>query len=97
MFSTRIRELREESDLRQEDIAEILGIARTTYASYEQGKKEPDYSILIKISKHFKVTTDYLLGLTNVPYNESILTNDEIEYIYKSLDLYRTMKKKNFE
>ncbi|PGQ44480.1 helix-turn-helix domain-containing protein, partial [Bacillus thuringiensis] len=44
MFGTRLHTLRKERKLRQEDMANQLGIARTTYAMYEQGNREPDYN-----------------------------------------------------
>lgn len=44
------------------ETAEILKIAKSTYASYEYGKREPNIEMLTKISNHFGVSTDYLLG-----------------------------------
>jgi transcriptional regulator with XRE-family HTH domain len=64
MFGTRLHTLRKERKLRQEDMAKQLGIARTTYAMYEQGKREPDYNTLIKLATFFEVSIDYLLGTT---------------------------------
>lgn len=66
MFGTRLHTLRKERKLRQEDMAKQLGIARTTYAMYEQGNREPDYNTLIKLSNFFKVSIDYLLGTTEI-------------------------------
>lgn len=63
MFPERLKELRKrETGLTQEKIASQLGIAKTTYASYEQGKRQPDLIILSKIADRFGITTDYLLG-----------------------------------
>ncbi|EEK78227.1 Transcriptional regulator, XRE [Bacillus cereus R309803] len=47
-------------------MAKQLGIARTTYAMYEQGKREPDYNTLIKLATFFEVSIDYLLGTTEI-------------------------------
>lgn len=66
MFGTRLHTLRKERKLRQEDMAKQLGIARTTYAMYEQGNREPDYNTLIKIATFFEVSIDYLLGTTEM-------------------------------
>ncbi|PRT27530.1 helix-turn-helix domain-containing protein [Bacillus thuringiensis] len=66
MFGTRLHTLRKERKLRQEDMAKQLGIARTTYAMYEQGNREPDYNTLIKLATFFKVSIDYLLGTTEM-------------------------------
>ncbi|MBW3496199.1 helix-turn-helix domain-containing protein [Bacillus sp. FDAARGOS_1420] len=66
MFGTRLHTLRKECKLRQEDMAKQLGIARTTYAMYEQGNREPDYDTLIKLATFFEVSIDYLLGTTEI-------------------------------
>ncbi|MCH4568234.1 helix-turn-helix transcriptional regulator [Bacillus sp. ES1-5] len=47
-------------------MAKQLGIARTTYAMYEQGNREPDYNTLIKLATFFEVSIDYLLGTTEM-------------------------------
>lgn len=66
MFGNRLHTLRKERKLRQEDMAKQLGIARTTYAMYEQGNREPDYNTLIKLATFFEVSIDYLLGTTEI-------------------------------
>lgn len=58
--------------MKQQEVADKLGIARTTYASYEQGKREPDHETLIKIADYYDVTIDFLLR------GESQETQDEI-------------------
>lgn len=72
MFGTRLHALRKERKMRQEDMAKQLGIARTTYAMYEQGNREPDYNTLIKLSAFFEVSIDYLLGTTNIRHFNEI-------------------------
>jgi HTH-type transcriptional regulator, competence development regulator len=62
VLKNKLIELRKAKKLRQEDIAKILGIARTTYAMYEQGNREPDFDTLNKIADYFEVTIDHLLG-----------------------------------
>lgn len=62
----RIRELRLEKDLKQKELAEILGIQPNTFNQYEMGKREPDYATLLKIANYFDVTIDYLLGNTEI-------------------------------
>ncbi|MDN6663174.1 MAG: helix-turn-helix domain-containing protein [Tetragenococcus koreensis] len=63
MFAERLKELRKSKPhLTQTDMAKMLGIAKTTYASYEQGKRTPDIELQNKIADYFGVTLDYLHG-----------------------------------
>ena len=64
-FRERLISLREESGITQQMLAFDLGISRTTYAHYEQGSHEPPIENLVKLSKIYDVTVDYLLGLTD--------------------------------
>lgn len=66
-FHKRIRDTREDNDLRQEDIAEILGITKQQYQLYESGKRDFRYYHIIALAKYYKLSADYLLGLTNEP------------------------------
>lgn len=61
----RIRDLREDENLSQRQIAEILHMHKTTYARYEMGEREIPFNIAILIAKHYKVSLDYIAGLTN--------------------------------
>ncbi len=63
MFGERLKELRKSKGrLTQVDMAKYLGVAKTTYASYEQGKRTPDIDLQNKIADYFGVTLDYLHG-----------------------------------
>lgn len=57
-----LKALREKSGESMSKTAESIGIPKGTYASYEYGKREPNIDMISKISEHFGVTTDYLLG-----------------------------------
>ena len=70
MFPARLESLRKDRKLTQKQIADMLGIARTTYSGYENGTREPDHEILQKIADFFEVSIDYLLGRTNNPLTE---------------------------
>lgn len=59
-----IRNLREDADKTQTEIARILGTSQTMYARYERGASELPIRHLLTLSKYYGVTTDYLLGLT---------------------------------
>ena len=58
-----IRDLREDADLTQQQVAEILGTSQTMYARYERGANEMPIRHLIALSKLYKVSSDYILGL----------------------------------
>ena len=64
-YIKRIRDLREDHDLTQEAIANVLGTSQTMYARYERGANELPIRHLITLSKYYNVSTDYILGLTN--------------------------------
>lgn len=59
-----IKELREDRDLSQREIAEILHMHKTTYARYETGEREIPFNIAILLAKYYEVSLDYLAGLT---------------------------------
>lgn len=57
-----IRDLREDRDLKQKTIAEYLGVSQQTYSNYENGRRDVPLWAVLKLSKYYKVSTDYLLG-----------------------------------
>ncbi len=59
----RLRDLREDRDLKQKDVAEYLNIRQNTYSQYENGQRQLPIDVLIKLSKYYGVSTDYILGL----------------------------------
>ncbi|MGN0181504.1 MAG: helix-turn-helix domain-containing protein [Candidatus Ornithomonoglobus sp.] len=59
-----IRDLREDHDLTQQQIADILGASQTMYARYERGANELPIRHLITLCKYYKVSSDYILGLS---------------------------------
>lgn len=70
MHQNRIRDLREDHDLKQKDLADYLRIHQTTYSDYELGRLNVPIAILHKLADFYTVSVDYLLGRTNVkiPY-----------------------------
>lgn len=68
----RIRDLRQDNDLSQTALAKILGMSQTGYSKYETGENDIPTNILIKLSKYYGTSIDYLLGLTRhkEPYPE---------------------------
>ena len=64
----RIRDLREDKDMRQIDLAKATGIDQRTISNYETGKSSPDSYALIKLADFFNVSIDYLVGRVNYNY-----------------------------
>lgn len=60
----RIRNLREDKDLRQSDIALVLNCTQVCYSNYETGKRDIPTSVLVKLADFYDTSTDYLLGRT---------------------------------
>lgn len=65
MLYKRIRDLREDKDLRQQDIADMLSCSQRVYSNYERGELDIPTEVLIKLSKFHEVTVDYILGLSD--------------------------------
>ena len=67
----RIKDLREDHDLTQSDVADYLHIKQNTYSQYETGHRQLPLECLIALAKLYKTSTDYILGLTQEkkPYN----------------------------
>ena len=66
-YYPRLRDLREDADLTQAELVEKLGMHKTTYTNYEQGKREPPFSLIIRLAVLYNVSIDYIAGLTNTP------------------------------
>lgn len=62
----RIKELRLGKELKQVELAQIIGMSQSSLSGYESGKIEPDQETLIRLSEFFDVSIDYLLGISNV-------------------------------
>ncbi len=60
-FGDRLRKLRKQLDMTQEQVAKNLNIVRSTYAYYETGKTCPDFNTVVRLARLFNVTTDFLL------------------------------------
>lgn len=64
-YIRRIRDLREDADLTQAEVAAILGTSQTMYARYERGANELPIHHLLKLCELYKVSSDYILGLSD--------------------------------
>ena len=67
MIFKRIRDLREDMDLTQKDVAKTLNCSQQVYSNYELGQRDIPTDILIKLSYFYNVSVDYILGLTDNP------------------------------
>jgi len=66
-YYSRLKDLREDRDLTQVQLVEILGMHKTTYTNYEQGKREIPFELVIRLAKFYNVSIDYIAGLINEP------------------------------
>ena len=71
MYLPRIRQLREDKDLIQEEVGKILHLKQPHYARYETGKRDFPAEYIVKLAEFFEVSTDYIFNLTDdpTPYN----------------------------
>lgn len=66
-YYPRLKDLREDHDLTQKQLVEILNMHKTTYTNYEQGLREIPFDLIIRLAKLYNVSIDYIAGLTNIP------------------------------
>ena len=87
-----VRDLREDHDLKQKDVANYLNISQQTYSNYENGRREIPTWVVAELAKFYKVSTDYLLGAETgyvgntslrAPYLENITMHDVMYDIQK--------------
>lgn len=67
MYLKRLRDLREDHDLTQKELANIVNCSQRVYSNYECGQVEPSLETLIKICDFYNISVDYLLGRTDNP------------------------------
>lgn len=66
-YYRRLRDLREDKDLTQDQLVRILGIHKTTYTNYEQGKREIPFALVIRLAKFYNVSIDFIADLIPEP------------------------------
>ena len=92
-FSTRLRELRLNKGLRQEQVAKLIGVNKSAISTYENDSRQPSFEILVRLANLYRVSTDYLLGQTNSrSVDLSRLSEQEAALI---CELVETLTKKN--
>lgn len=75
MIGKRLRELRNEKNLLQKDVAKYLNITTSAYGYYEQDKRKPDPEMIKKLADFFNVSTDYLLNQRNLSEDPELILN----------------------
>ena len=85
-MTNRIKDLREDRDMRQSDLAAATGIDQRTISNYETGKTYPDAYALIKLADFFDVSIDYLVGRTTTDLSSEEKRAEIIDGIIKELN-----------
>ena len=67
MYYRRLKDLREDHDLTQTQLVELLGMHKTTYTNYEQGKREIPFSLVIRLARLYDVSIDFIAEFTDEP------------------------------
>ncbi len=67
MHYPRLRDLREDSDLTQDQLVAALGMHKTTYTNYEQGKREIPFALVIRLAEFYNVSINYIAGIEKRP------------------------------
>ena len=75
IFSERLKFLRKEKKLTQTELAKMLNTTQGTVGKWENNKLEPNFKKLILLAKYLDVSTDYLLGVTNIKGDKNIVFN----------------------
>ena len=98
MIYQRLKDLREDENLKQKDIAEIINTTAKEYGDYEKGKRDIPTSRMIQLAKYYKVSMDYITGLTNDKGGMHKNNEEETEILklYNSLDDKRKGKAELF-
>src|SRR5665647_1040449 len=84
-FALTLKNLRVQRGMSQSDLARLLGVARTTVSSYENGSRNPDNETLIRIATCFQVSLDYLLGIDTSNIDNSSVYSEVLKDIDKLL------------
>ena len=89
-FGKRLKMLRTNKNLTQQQLADRLGVAKSIVSYYESGDRFPSYDVLVKIARTFHVTTDYLLNLERTRViNVSDLSDEQIAVVEMVADALR--------
>jgi len=96
LLGDRIKLLRKEQGITQEQLADYLNVSRQSVTGYENDGVEPSLNVLIKIADKFNISADYLLGRTKEKHNINLLDADTKDFLLKVIELandYKIIKK----
>ena len=96
MLGERIKLLRKEQGITQDQLAEYINVSRSSVNGYENDGVEPSLNVLVKIADRFNVSLDYLLERTEEKYNINIFDTDTKDFLLKVIELannYKIIKK----
>ncbi len=96
-FGSRLKELRIEQNSSQKEVAEDIGISVTAISQYESNSRFPNEEILRRLCIHYRISSDYLLGLTDTKHaplsrteiKEKMITNKEMDFIVNIVELMK--------
>ncbi|MBQ6998649.1 MAG: helix-turn-helix transcriptional regulator [Clostridia bacterium] len=92
-FSDRLKNLREQMNLTQSDLAKRLSLTRSSVNAWEMGLSAPSTPFIVELSKVFHVTTDYLLGLDDrTTIRTDGLSSDEVSVIINTIECFRRIR-----
>ena len=84
-----VKDLREDYDLKQKDVANYLNISQQTYSNYENGRREIPTWVVAELAKFYKVSTDYLLGAETGYIGNTSLKVRYLDNITKTVKMWR--------
>ena len=109
MLGNRIKVLREELGLKQEELAKKMSVSPSSIGMYETNKREPNNELILKLAEFFNVSTDYLLGKSDIRNSEELknvkfanaggldtkgLDEEDLEELQRQIDYIKKMKGK---
>ncbi len=97
LFGDKLRELRKEKKVSQEEIGKLCGVAKNTVSNWENNINKPDIDLVLKLAQYFNVTTDYLLGFTQddldkIKQLEIALKNAGVDNIEQAMQIIEILK-----
>ncbi|MGN1481891.1 helix-turn-helix domain-containing protein [Porcipelethomonas sp.] len=90
-FYQRLKDLKEDADLTQKDVADIIGVSINHYGKYERGETDIPFEKALKLAEYYNVSLDYIAGRTNKKYNFNELPKDSSYF----LALYNRLTSEN--